>query len=148
MDCGGAGDLGEVGGAGGTGEDGGIDARGEGGAQQFRCGSGDGVLVGVDCVHCCAGFARRVGDDIAGDGGTGQQNVLAVDARGQRGGEAFGDVVFGCEGDVESGVTGCLGGGMADGGDVGPRIAKRELEGRGSLGDCADCVGAGEDEPV
>ena len=123
-------------------------ADGEGCAQLIGCGGRDRVLVGVDNVDGRTGFAQCIGDDVASDGGARQQNALSLNAGGQRGDKALGNVAFGCEGDVESSVAGCFGGGRSDGGDVRRRIVKRKLEACGSLSNCANGVGTGEDEPV
>ena len=65
---------------------------------------GNGVLVCIHNIDGGADFPQRVGNDIAGDGGAGQQYVLALDPVAERGNQAFGNVAFGSQGDVKAGI--------------------------------------------
>jgi hypothetical protein len=147
-DSSGTGNLSKMAGAGRTAECGGIDAGSQRGAQLPRRRGGDYVALGIDNVDVGSGIAEGVGNNVAGDGGTGQQYALALDPAAEGGNHAFGHVALGRELDVKTGLMGGFCGGLPDGCDMRAKATEGDLEGGGALDDDTHCVGAGEDHPV
>src|SRR6185437_1477797 len=147
-DSGSSGNLGKMAGAGGAAEGGGMNAGSESRAQLLRRRGGDCVAIGIDDVDVGSGIAEGVGNNVAGDGGTGQQYALALDPAAESGDHAFGHVALGRELDVKAGLVGGFGGGLPDGGDMRAKPAEGDLEDGGALDNDADGVGAGENHPV
>ncbi len=70
-------------------------------AQELGRGLGHNVAVGVDNVNGCTGGAKRVGNNVASDGGAGDENALATNLGRELGDEAFGYVFSRRERDLE-----------------------------------------------
>ena len=118
-------------------------------------GRATGEFGGRDCaigfadIDISAAAAKLVGENIAGDGGAGDQDSGAGEVKsGKRPEKTLGDVLFGedIHFDVEAfqGVTG----GRADGADAAANGTKVRGRGVETFQKAADAVGAGEDQPV
>ena len=78
--------------AGGTGEGSRVEPGPKSLSQLLRRGYGQNVAVGVHHIDLGPSSAQRVGNHIAGNGGTGQENALATNQFTKRRYQALGDI--------------------------------------------------------
>jgi len=147
-DAGGVGDFGEMRDAGGAGEGSGVYPGCQGFAKLGGCVLRDGVLVGIDDVHDCAGGAQSVWDEVPGDGGAGEEDALATGEISHGFDEALGNVFLWGEGDGEAGFARCFGCCFADCCNLRFLVVVDKATRSPALCHCVNCVCAGEDEPV
>ena len=123
---------------------------GDSGAEELGGIRRDHVAVGVGDVDLGAGGAESVGDHVAGNLRTSQEDAPAGERLpgGESFDEAFGNVALGDERDGESFPGERFCGGCAYGGDAGRHGPERDAQFPCPGGNGADGVGAGKEEPV